>query len=214
MDQAFRVAEHWRLGEEDEVYFMKLVENARSGDHRYRAKLKRELAELKALHENLAARLAKKPIGSSEREMTYYSSWHWSAIHVITSIPHYQSSSTIAARLGLPEPLVLHCLEALQTFGLVEKNRAHWKFSPESIHLPKTSPLNAGQHANWRSRAVLSSQNPADDGVHFTVVQSMSQADFEKVKQLILGTIDAYFRIAGPSKEEEIACFTCDFFRV
>jgi hypothetical protein len=60
---------------------------------------------------------------------------------------------------------------------------------------------------------VLDSQNPASDGVHYTVVQSVSKADFEKIKQLVLDTIDQYARVAGPSKEEELVTLAVDFFR-
>jgi Domain of unknown function (DUF4423) len=212
-DQAFRVAEFWRLDEDERTYFLKLVEYDRSGDHRYRAHLAQELADLKTRQEDLAARLDRPKIGSAEQEMKYYSSWHWSAVHVITSIPRFQTPAAIATRLGLPEPVVLQTLKTLETFGLVTHARDRWIFVPAHHHLPKTSPLNAGQHANWRSRAVLDSQNPASDGVHYTVVQSVSKADFEKIKQLVLDTIDQYARVAGPSKEEELVTLAVDFFR-
>ncbi|MBC7743094.1 MAG: hypothetical protein H7061_12915 [Bdellovibrionaceae bacterium] len=39
-------------------------------------------------------------------------------------------------------------------------------------------------------------------------------AAFETIKQLVLATIDNYTKVAGPSKEEELKCFTCDFFKV
>jgi hypothetical protein len=61
---------------------------------------------------------------------------------------------------------------------------------------------------------VQKSQEPGGDGVHFTIVQSLSRADFESVKRLVLETIDGYRKIANPSKEEELICFTTDFFRV
>ena len=37
---------------------------------------------------------------------------------------------------------------------------------------------------------------------------------FEKVKEVLLKTIDHYRKIAKPSAPEELICFTCDFFRV
>jgi uncharacterized protein (TIGR02147 family) len=214
LEQAFRLARYWRLGDDEENYFLKLVDRDRAGDAAYRAKLQGELARMKRAQEDLSVRLQQATMGSSEKEMLYYSSWFWSAIHIIVSIPRYQAPAQIAARLGLPEPLVLHALKTLEGFGLVEKSKDRWKIATGSIHLPKNSPLNSIQHGNWRSRAVLNSQAPGEDGVHYTVVQSISEADFEKIKHLLLEAIDRYAKIAGPSREEELVCFACDFFRV
>lgn len=213
LEQAFRVSRFLKLAETESAYFIKLVEFERSGDPEYRSSLKQELTRLRQIDEDLANRL-KEPTIAPERETIYYSAWYWSAIHILVSIPQYQTPRAIAERLHLSTAFVEKCLQRLREFDLVKFEKGRWQFSGSSIHLSKNSTLNSVQHSNWRSRAVLSSQNPADLGVHYTVVQSLSVDDFETVKQLILKTIDDYTRIAKPSKEEELVCLTCDFFKV
>lgn len=213
MDQAFRATIFLKLNKAESAFFLKLVEHDRAGDPLYRKQLKEEMAQIKSDQENLAKRFQQDQIGNLEKEMTYYSSWHWIALHYITEIKQYQKAGAIADRLGLHEQFVRRGLEILESYQLVKRQGDSWSLNSGSIHLPKTSPLNSVQHGNWRSRAVLKSQDTADDGVHFTVVQTLSHEDFEKIKQLILSTIDQYRKIAKPSNPEELICFTCDFFR-
>jgi uncharacterized protein (TIGR02147 family) len=213
-EQAFLIARHLHLGQSESAYFCKLVDWERAGDAEYRAALAGELRALKREQENLSKRLGDAHIGTSERELLYYSSWYWSAIHVLVSIPEFQTVSAISSHLSLSPFLVEGCLRQLEKFELVKHEKGKWKFAGGSLHLSKDSPLNAIQHGNWRSRAVLDSQNRGSDGVHYTVVQSLSRKDFEQVKELVLSTIDKYSRIAKPSKEEELICFACDFFKV
>lgn len=214
MDQAFRLARFWHLPPDEERFFLKLVEWDRSGEPAFRAQLRQELDALKKEQEDFSVRLQKDAVPSTSFEMLYYSAWYWSAIHVITSVPEFRTVGAISSRLQLPLPVVRECLEMLEAHGLVERRDAQWQMTGKNIHLPKQSPLNSVQHGNWRSRAVFSSQIPGDDGVHFTTVQSVSKADFESIKQILFESIDRYAAVANPSREEELVCFLCDFFRV
>ncbi|MEQ1666631.1 MAG: hypothetical protein ABL927_14800, partial [Bdellovibrionales bacterium] len=69
-------------------------------------------------------------------------------------------------------------------------------------------------HQNWRSQALLDAQKIRSDSIHYTSIQTLSFSDFEKLKELILKFIDNQRDIIKSSKEEQLACFTCDWFRV
>lgn len=214
MEQAYRLTIFFQFSEDEHDFFMKLVELGRCGDFEYRKKILRDLRLIKDRQEDLATRLQQRSLGSYEKEMTYYSSWIWSALHIMVSIPKYQIPSAIASKLHLSVAEVEEHLKTLNEFGLVKFESGKWKFSGEGLHLPKHSPLTSMNHSNWRQRAVVKSQFSKDDGVHYTIVQSISSKDFDRIKELILTTIDQYAQIAAPSKEEEIVCFTCDLFKI
>lgn len=214
-DQAYALTVFMKLTEIETRYFLKLVEFERAGSPPFRHRLKTELDEMRRDQENLATRFKKDELGHLEKEMTYYSNWYWSAIHVLTDIPQYQTAKAIADRLKLPEVFVKNCLQKLEAFSLVEQRKdGSWKYASSSLHLPKTSPMNSIQHANWRSRAVSESQNPDSKGIHYTTVQSVSRADFDKIKHILLSSMDAYKSVADASAPEELVCFACDFFVV
>lgn len=214
MDQAFRLTEFQKMTESETSYFLRLVEFERSGDFKFRERLKRELSQLKKEHENLSKRHNDQEIQSKEFESLYYSSWVWSAIHVITDIPAYQTSDAISKRLSLDEKLVRSVLEKLETYGLVKKKSNKWIFLGGALHLPKTSPMNSVQHGNWRGRAVQQAQNKDNEGLHYSIVQSVSYEDADKIKQLFLDALAEYRKIALPSASQELMCLTLDYFKV
>jgi hypothetical protein len=49
--------------------------------------------------------------------------------------------------------------------------------------------------------------------LHYTAVHSLSQADFHKIREQLLGMLDRTRAIIAPSAEEDLACLTVDWFR-
>lgn len=214
MDQAFGASEHLKLAEGEARYFLKLVEYERAATQAYRTRIRQQLDAIKSEQENLAKRFQERAIGDYEREMTYYSSWVWSAIHVATYIPGLTAPREIAQRLNLDEALVRNHLVMLEKFGLLLRRGDHWFPTDKFMHLSKDSPMNAIQHRNWRERAAERSRDTGGNGLHYTMVQTVSREDFGKIKTIMLDTIDRYRKVANPSKEEELVCFSMDFFAV
>ena len=69
-------------------------------------------------------------------------------------------------------------------------------------------------HQNWRTRAVMDTQDFENTNVHYTAVQTVSKADFARLKELLLQFISEASQIAGPSKPEEGLALTCDLFTI
>lgn len=214
LEQAFEASQFIKMTESETNYFMKMVEFERAGNLNYKKKIGSELESMRAAHSNLSKRYKQNRIGRLEKEMVYYSSWYWSAIHILTAIPKYQTAKSIAQRLSMDELFINNCLETLAGFGLIKPVGEHWEITSEFIHLPKESPMNSIQHGNWRTKAVTSSQNVKDESLHYTMIQAVSIDDFARIKQLLLETIDAYRKISDQSPSEELICFTFDFFKV
>lgn len=214
MEQAFRLGQYFHLDLDAERYFLKLVEYERAGDSRYKEKLKNELTEIRESQEDFSKRLNYTKLKATEQEFLYYSNWYWGAIHILVSVPKYQNDVHIAQRLQLPIEIVQECLKKLEEFKLIEFKNDRWHFTSPHIHLAKNSPFNAINQSNWRSRAVVDTQTPNSDGLHYTVVQTMSHKDAKKIKMMLFQAIDDYTKIANPSREEELFCFNCDFFQV
>lgn len=212
--QAYGIARFWKLSTDETEYFIGLLEMERSSSNEYKNFLTRKNHTLKKAHENLSNLVERKTAQANEKDQLYYSSWYWSAIHILVSIPAFQSVSAISERLSISEHQVKQTLSVLEQYGFVRQEKGKWKFAAMEQHIPKDSPLSVFHHSNWRQRAMLDAQEPNRDSIHFTVTQSLSQKDFERVKETILACIQEVEEIAGPSKEEELVCFTCDYFKV
>jgi uncharacterized protein (TIGR02147 family) len=214
-DHAFGLCEFWQMSDDEEQYFMTLLEYARSGSPRFRKRLENKLKKIKVDQENLIKRLNRPSLqDATDDKLIYYSIWYYSAIHILISIPEFQSPFEIAKRLQLPIVIVHHTLEQLRQFDLVTKENDKWKITRADLHLAKNSPLIGLHHNNWRQRAVLDAQISGGENLHYTVVQTMSHKSFQKLKQRMLFLIDEFAKEASPSKEEEIFNFNLDFFKV
>jgi uncharacterized protein (TIGR02147 family) len=214
LEQAAGICDYFGFSEIETNYFLNLVQYARAGTKLLKQKIERRIRHIRQEQEDLSKRLNKPSIGVEQKEILYYSAWYWSAIHILVSIPSFQTVKTIAQKLSLSEEFVTYCLETLEQYDLVGRNGSIWKTTSTPIHLSKKSSLIGLHHNNWRARAVLAAQSPLDDGIHYTVVQSVSQSDYIKIKQILLDTVDEYMKTAGPSNEEELVCFCLDWFRV
>lgn len=213
-DHAFGLCEYWKLSSLEREYFLLMVDMARASSSVYRKHLDNQLEELRRKRERLGERLERNRISSSQVEQTYYSSWHWSAIHILVSIPKFQTVKQISARLQLPERMVEETLVALEKFKLIKRSGSKWVFDSSDVHIPKESALSALHHQNWRARANLDAHLSQSDSVHYTVVQSLTEETFLKIKEKLLLFIEDQKALAGPSKEEELVCMTVDLFKV
>lgn len=214
MDQAFGISEYLKLSENECSYFLGLVEMARAGTPGYRRRLEANLKRLRHEYNDLQKRVARPAAAQSAKEFTYYSTWIYSAVHIIASIPEYQTSATIAKRLQLPVEMVERTLNELQEWGLTKFQDRRWRFGDQEIHVTKASPLSVLHHTNWRQRAVLDAQIGAADSIHFSVVQSVDRAAWKHIRAQLLLFIEDAARVARPSQEEILICLATDLFEV
>lgn len=213
-EQAIRLAEFWGFTEDETEYFLELVNLGRTNFPPLVRRIKARLAKLQAAHTNLSSRINESKIIEDERSGLYYSSWHYMAIHILVGISSFQTVEAIATRLNVPASIVRDSLTYLSDLGLVTTNGRKWLIKPTHLHLPSTSAFTSINHSNWRQRATLDSQIRSSDGLHYTVIQSHSEKDFQKIRTIWLEAIEKARQVMKPSANEELTCICLDYFRV
>lgn len=211
--QAYGIAKFLKLSADATEYFLLLLELERAGTKEYREHVEQKLRRSKREHEDISRRVNREMRTLDMGELSYYSSWQWSAVHILVSIPEYRTVDKIASRLELPKELVKSILYQLEQRNRVVQKGSEWFFAGQEEHISKNSPLVSLHHGNWRARAILDSQMPARDSLHYTAIQSVSRSDYQRIKDLFLELIEKSSQIAGPSKEEELVCMMCDVFK-
>lgn len=211
LDQAIGLCEFWHLGDDETEYFLELISLARSQHPSLVKRIKNRLRNYREKYEKKTKRSGASEVVVSEPWL-YYSQWHWVAIHILTGIPRFQKIDAIAKCLEIPENLVKETLEILKQQNLVDLQNGKWTIKPVHRHLPSGSPLNPMNHANWRQRAVLDSQFPRPNSLHYTSVQSHGAIDRDKLKQIFLDAIGQSRDIISHSPDEEMTCLCLDFF--
>lgn len=212
-DLAFKLCMHWRLSMNEREYFQTLVEMERAVDPSYAAHLREKLKAMKETHESLSDR-SKRPEPTGSHDILYFSAWHWTAIHFLTSIQEFQSLESIATRLHLPEQFVRERLEQLAAWGFVNKTGNRWEYKGGEFHLPKDSPLVILHHQNWRHKAVMDAQSINGGGIHFTNVHTVSRANLPILKERVLKFISETNELLRSSNEEDCVVLLCDLFRL
>jgi uncharacterized protein (TIGR02147 family) len=213
-DHAANLSQFWQFNFEETSYFVDLVLLVRTGSPAFREVIRERLRAAREKHINLEARFAWPKIERSEQEALYFSSWYWSAIHVITAIPQWRTTSSIARRLNLSVKLVEDILQQLNHMGMVKEHKKEWQITEKLLHLPQSSFMTEMNHLNWRQRAMNNIQLQDASAIHYSLVFALSAEDFSRLREILVNQIQSFHKIIGPSVSEEIACFTCDLFRL
>jgi uncharacterized protein (TIGR02147 family) len=213
-DHGYKLCKYLEFTIRERDFFLTQLEHARAATAEYRKHLEEKLNQLKREHEDLGAHVDRPKLKDSSQHLSYFSTWYWCAIHLLTSITEFQKSAAIARRLHLPESLVMEALEVLAEQGLVRRVGSSWEYASGEMHVAKESPLVSLHHNNWRQRAVLSAQVPSARNMHYTQVQSMSREAYEKIRTMVLKFIDEATKEAGPSTGEELVAVNIDIFPV
>lgn len=195
-------------------YFITLVEMSRAGTKSLEMHFKEQLFELKKQSNYLKNQLKESSDIPEKAHHTYYSTWYYAAIHVILSIPGFNSPLKIANHLNLPLGIVNKVISFLTELGLVEKRSNSFHLTNKSFHLSNQSDFIQRHHINWRTQALLSSENNLDTDFHYSNVVAISEKDFKKIKEILFKTVENCRDVIRPSKEETLAVVTMDLFKL
>jgi uncharacterized protein (TIGR02147 family) len=216
-EHAAGLSEYWNFSTHESEFFLGLVNQARASSPRLKELIESRLNELRIKSTNVEDKIHDPQIDVQAEQALYYSNWLFSAIHMIVSIPEYQTEEAISERLLVPLPVVLGCLESLERMGLVSKDKSSksvWRIKQWTLHNPKDQAVSWFHHANWRHRALLDVQSHRIDGIHYTALHSLSKSDLVKFKGMVSRLIQNSRELVGPSKEEELVAFSVDLFLV
>jgi uncharacterized protein (TIGR02147 family) len=216
LDHAFGMAEHLGLTDAEQDYFFLLIEKEKAVTSKLRHRLETKAKDL--ARESLRLKNQQKGsvvISEGNPELgLYYRTWLPTAIHMLTSVPRYQSTAALAKRLNIPPEGAVSFLGYLEKMDLVMKAGEKYKWNSANIHLADNSLWIQGHHANWRLRAIDNIQKDDREASHYSAVQSFSEEDFDKLKRLIANFIREFNGTSDPSEPEEVFCLNIDLFRV
>lgn len=212
LEQTELVAKFLTLNKSETGYLLLLVQHARAGTVTLKAHFETLMKELAAKQLVLKDRLEFNKSLNREEQATFYSSWHYGAVHVLVSVPGCHQEKGIAKYLNIPVSKVVEVLEFLLRVRLVAKTDAGYTIGNGRIHLEHDSPMISKHHTNWRLKAVqaLDTGEPAD--LHYSSVITCAEADAPKIKAALVRAIEEVRAIVRPSKDEAGYAYCLDFF--
>lgn len=213
LEQADSAGKYFGFTQEENSYFLLLIQFSRAGTQSLRAHFKRNITIAQEERLNLQKRVGVKQVLSKEDQATYYSLWYYAAVHVMTGIPAFQTKQAIAQELNLPVNRVAEILEFLISTRLVKED-SNGKFTTGEgkIHLKKNSQMILRHHSNWRMQAIRSMEKNLESGIHYSVLLNCSKKDAEVLRSMIAKFIEEFMKVVHPSVDEEMNCLVIDFF--
>lgn len=212
-DQAWGLCRFFHLNPDESTYFETLVDFERASSAAYKKYLEDKLDILRKDASQIAKQFSESAGFSEPDALDYFASWLPSAVHILTSIKEYQDPAKIAARLQINPERVREALQQLEEKGLVKHEKNRWVFGKGVGYVPRESTYVTLHHQNWRQEAVEDARSSKSEGMHYTMVQSISKKDFEALKGVVLEFIARAKKIAEPSEPELLTTMNIDFFQ-
>lgn len=215
LEQGVRVIDFIYLDGEEKKFFMILLNQIRAGSASLKEFYELERLDFLQRRKRLKEKLDKKYFLDQDQISKYYSNWFYPAIHVLLSIPEFQSPQALIDYLPLPENKILEALGFLIETGLATKKGEKYVLGKSTLEKPeKNSDSYKGFLKNWRNQAIISTDIGKKENFHNSIIFSISKKDAEKIKGLIEDLYKTVDQIIPDSKEEEIKILSVDFFGI
>jgi uncharacterized protein (TIGR02147 family) len=214
LEQAEKINHLLDHTEEETHFFLLLVQQDRAGTKYLKKYFENQIIKFKEQRLNIQKRLGVKKTLSSNDQAIYYSNWQYGAVHVALSVPELRRAENLATYFDLPVSRIKKILDFLVSVGLAKENQKGFEIGESHIHLAKESENILRHHANWRLKAIELLDRELENDIHYASVFTISKKDAFRLKDMIIENLKVMNKDIEKSKEEEVYCFTTDFFRL
>lgn len=216
LEQAAKVLPYLELSSLEGHYFLGLVELGRAGNKELREMVQERLEELKTKIQD-PRRVGGHELEFSHKEKNiYYSSWHYHAVEILTSLPKFQTLEALSKCMGISKNDVMKVLNFLIEKGLIK--RVEDKFVLSKLQLnynvdPGITNIK-NHHKNWRTRALISLDYKREYNINFTGVYSIPKVLVPVMRDFFIDKLMEFWNTIDehPDDPDEPFCICLDFF--
>lgn len=212
IEQALETSGFLHLNQEEEDYFLLLVQYSKAGTKKLKDFTRKKIKETREKRALLSNRINIKDELDEVTQAKYYSKWYYAAIHILVTVPSFRDKESIGTYLNIPISVVNEAVEFLLSVGLIALSKDGFVTGKSQVFLKGDSPFIVQHHENWRLRAIDNITTGTRNNVHFSSVYSLSKKDFEIIKEKLLSHIQEIRGIVKASPEEEVCILNVDFF--
>lgn len=195
-------------------YFMLLLQLAKAGSVELRRYFLAKIEEIQRLKREIHSRMTITDRIPVESQIRYYSHWVYPYLHLLVRLPGHHSRDKLIEAVPLPREITEAAVEWMLECGIFESRKGRLASRIQVMHLDRQSPLVLGYHQQWRRQAMNRLDELREQNLFFTSPISLSQADYERVRALVLELVTKVNEVVIPSADETIACLNIDLFKV
>jgi uncharacterized protein (TIGR02147 family) len=193
-------------------FFIYLIQLGRSGSHELRTYFQSEIEKFASDQSKLKNRLETEDEITPIDQQTYYSSWHYTAVHALISVEQFQDREIIRKRLNLSIERINEILEFLLKTGLIDRSGNRFIMGAMDIHLSDEGPMINKHHSNWRLKAIEALDKKTSEDLHYSGIISIKREDALTIKNILIKSLQDVRKIINDSDEEEVYVYTMDMF--
>jgi plasmid maintenance system antidote protein VapI len=200
--------------EEEGEYFILLLLKDRAGVPKLRKRFEAKIQKMRDERLNIGKRLNVDAAISEKDREKFYSSAVYGATHVLSSLPQYGNTESLAEALRLPRARVAEIVEFLLRIGVLKNEDNRLSPGPRHVHLNNDSEMILKHHSNWRLHCLSNLQFIDKEDLHYSAALSISRAGAFQVKDAILETLKKTVTIVGSAKVETAYVLNFDFYKL
>jgi uncharacterized protein (TIGR02147 family) len=214
-DQGLKLARHLKYSDIETDYLILILRMSRAASSELSQYLEEKRKTMYQQSLELQSKVKSKEVLSSHEFLgRYFGSWMPSTIHMATSSKHYQTAEAIAARFNIEASYVEETLQFLLQANLVVKEGKTYRYSTESIYLPRKSALNEAHQSGRRVQVLKSIAKANPEDIHFSSIFTLDKKDLETVKKIFTEAIEKSHTKIQASGSEEVYSICLDIFSV
>jgi len=129
-------------------------------------------------------------------------------------IPELQNVQSLTKHFNLPSSRIISVLKFLEEHLLIEKKGSQFKVKKNMLHLELNSPFLTQHHSHWRLKAIDSIQSGSLNNLHYSGAMSLSQEDYDWVREKLSTLLEEVVARVSSSKDEKLASLCFDLFKL
>ncbi|MBL7542196.1 MAG: TIGR02147 family protein [Bdellovibrionaceae bacterium] len=213
LDQGEKMNVFLKHSEDESEYFLDLIIFERAADPNLRKRYEAKLDQWRTKTSEIKSRI-KPTFEISDRDQEkFYSSHLYGLIHVLTSIPEYQSKKALVSGTGFSQSKVEDAIEFMVRIGVLKVQKDKIVPGENHVHLGRDSKLIRQHHTNWRMATIQNLGFSKPEDLHYSLTFSCSEKDAAKLRDSILEHLKSMTQVIQKSKEETPYVYCFDFWK-
>lgn len=214
VEQAEGITRFFAMTSDESEYFIWLVEKDRAGTSQTKSFFEKLLQQKREKYLQLKNRVNISNELDDAAKSTYYSDYLYSAIHMIVTIPKFQTPKAISEAFGISLQKISQVLEFLKTNGLITEHAGKLIPTSKYLFIDKASPFILQHHTNWRMHALQNVRKGEGNDLHLSMAVTISEKDAKALQRRISEFIEEISETIKKSPEEKLMAIGIDFFQI
>lgn len=210
LEHAHQINLFFEHSEDERSYFLNLVLISKAGTPGLRKYLDDQLSQIR--NQAMAVDKVSSQIELGDEDvLKYYSDWLYPTLHMMITIPQFQTVNELVKKLNITESEILERLQFLTRSQLVKKvSEGHYIPGEARIHLKKSAAYAKTAAVMMRLHNLEKMDMNNKDDMNFSATFTMSYKSFQKMKTRFRDVIEELNHVVQAEEPESLFNLTID----